>query len=574
MSVGYKDLPIEGKDQDTLGLMLYAKSLSDFVKNCDTPMTIAIQGDWGSGKTSMMNMIKENLGKNVIPVWFNTWHYSQFDMGSYLSLSLINNFLEELQPEKSVLDGFKKFMGYAVKNAMTIAIEKTAGETLAGQFADRSPLMDMANELKSLKVRIEKVVKDKIAKAGESKKIVVFVDDLDRLPPDKAIEVLEVMKNFLDLEGCVFILAVDYGIVVQGVKKKYGQDVEEAKGRSFFDKIIQLPFVLPIGQYDVTKYIEKFLADNADFSPRNKTAKNLNIMQGLIGASIGFNPRSIKRLFNSYTLLTSVMEAKYKKNENLTIKKDDRQRILFAILCMQMAFDVIYDYLLDNLDSIDDMFLSSLMSEPSLRENEVIYNHIKKSKNFQEHQLPRIANFFESFYTAIQCDDNGEDLSIDEVNNFREVMAYSSITSSRTAASFDDTNKLIRFDSVASYIKYLKDNDFNPKVIKMLEAIYNQVSLKYVSESEINISKSCITFKNKSIKTRAIKSFISIAPQKQSIDIVLNRSDSPLPANAKDHWSTAYKNVMYYIRLTEKSDISSELPESLITESFARTQMH
>jgi uridine kinase len=43
-------------------------------------MTIAIQGDWGSGKTSMMNMIQEQLDDRVVSTWFNTWQYSQFNM--------------------------------------------------------------------------------------------------------------------------------------------------------------------------------------------------------------------------------------------------------------------------------------------------------------------------------------------------------------------------------------------------------------------------------------------------------------------------------------------------------------
>ncbi len=73
-------------------------------------------------------------------------------------------------------------------------------------------------------------------------RVVVFVDDLDRLQPQKAVEVLETMKIFLDCERCVFVLAVDYDVVARGVKAKYGDTLSDEKGKSFFDKIIQLPF--------------------------------------------------------------------------------------------------------------------------------------------------------------------------------------------------------------------------------------------------------------------------------------------------------------------------------------------
>ena len=70
----------------------YIKGLSDFIKVCNTPMTISIQGSWGTGKTSIMNFIeKELLSDGTIEiVKFNTWQFSQFNMQDQLALSLIS----------------------------------------------------------------------------------------------------------------------------------------------------------------------------------------------------------------------------------------------------------------------------------------------------------------------------------------------------------------------------------------------------------------------------------------------------------------------------------------------------
>ena len=65
-STGYfvqfeSDLPIESSDQDAFGMKSYVESLSEFIKECRTPMTIAIQGAWGTGKTSLMQLVEEKL---------------------------------------------------------------------------------------------------------------------------------------------------------------------------------------------------------------------------------------------------------------------------------------------------------------------------------------------------------------------------------------------------------------------------------------------------------------------------------------------------------------------------------
>lgn len=104
-NLGLRDLPIETAADETLGLGDYALSLSEFILRCETPLTIALQGDWGSGKTSLMNLIRVELDKahpKPQTFWFNTWQYSQFGMADELSLSLIAAFLEKLKAGEDV----------------------------------------------------------------------------------------------------------------------------------------------------------------------------------------------------------------------------------------------------------------------------------------------------------------------------------------------------------------------------------------------------------------------------------------------------------------------------------------
>jgi hypothetical protein len=74
---GVSDDPIGLKDEDALGLMPIARSMARFLRNTETKPTVAIAvtGPWGSGKTSLMNLVKEELNqRDVRTVWFNAWH--------------------------------------------------------------------------------------------------------------------------------------------------------------------------------------------------------------------------------------------------------------------------------------------------------------------------------------------------------------------------------------------------------------------------------------------------------------------------------------------------------------------
>lgn len=74
----------------------------------------------------------------------------------------------------------------------------------------------------------------------------------------------------MDCENCVFVLAVDYNVVTMGIKEKYGASVSEEKGRSFFDKIIQLPFKLPVAKYDVDNYVQTMMTRMSIDTEQNK----------------------------------------------------------------------------------------------------------------------------------------------------------------------------------------------------------------------------------------------------------------------------------------------------------------
>lgn len=424
---GNTDKPVENIVNDTFGISRYINGLCTFILHCETPMTISIQGDWGSGKTSMMNMVRAKLNEsNVHTIWFNTWQFSQFQMQDNLAISMLGSLLSELDCDKKKVKDLLGTLGNASRTALKILADNVAGGVVADKLGEimGAPEVDSAEKIKEIKNDFQNAINKKLNSLNKEK-AVIFIDDLDRLQPAKAVELLEVLKVFLDCEKCVFVLAVDYSVVTQGIKQKFGDSVDEEKGKSFFDKIIQLPFKMPVAQYDISNYISDALKEMG-IAYDEKSVKQY---VGLIETSIGCNPRSIKRLFNTYMLLDIIsQESSYSANDS------KRRMILFAIICMQMEFDELYNFIVSSKDTLGNDLFCQLSDYTLINNDENLKEEIGI---YDDDEIMRISLFMKKFVDAIQIDDD-ENISDEEIDNLRNILHFSTITSVSNNNSQED----------------------------------------------------------------------------------------------------------------------------------------
>ena len=415
---GNTDKPVENIANDTFGISRYINGLCTFILHCETPMTISIQGDWGSGKTSMMNMVRAKLNEsNMHTIWFNTWQFSQFQMQDNLAISMLGSLLSELDCDKKKVKDLLGTLGNASRTALKILADNVAGGVVADKLGEimGAPEVDSAEKIKEIKNDFQNAINKKLNSLNKEK-AVIFIDDLDRLQPAKSVELLEVLKVFLDCEKCVFVLAVDYSVVTQGIKQKFGDSVDEEKGKSFFDKIIQLPFKMPVAQYDISNYISDALKEMG-IAYDEKSVKQY---VGLIETSIGCNPRSIKRLFNTYMLLDIIsQESSYSANDS------KRRMILFAIICMQMEFDELYNFIVSSKDTLSNDLFCQLSDYTLINNDENLKEEISI---YDDDEIMRISLFMKKFVDAIQIDDD-ENISDEEIDNLRNILHFSTITS-------------------------------------------------------------------------------------------------------------------------------------------------
>lgn len=340
------DKPISHQTEDLLKVEKYSQALSNFITRSDTPITIGLQGEWGTGKTSLMSLLLEDFNqKNIACSWVNTWEYAMFKEVNETTPNVLKGMLENLKTaskqrgvwtlkDKSQ-ENFKKATRFIGSLANQVISRQTGIDIKDAASGIDSKTEEVAAEIAQIKGLINDIISELINDSENPiEKVVFFVDDLDRIPPGDAVEVLEALKNIFDIPNCVFILAIDYEVVVKGLEQKFGPKTEqnEREFRSFFDKIIQVPFTMPVGTYDIENFlVEKLYSLNLPISDANK-----EYYTSTIKYTIGYNPRSLKRYLNSFSLINHLRELEDSEASELD------NLMLFALLGVQISYPKIF----------------------------------------------------------------------------------------------------------------------------------------------------------------------------------------------------------------------------------------
>jgi hypothetical protein len=232
-----------------------------------------------------------------------------------------------------------KFLG----NVANQVISNQTGVDIKGAASNDEAAREQA-EIAEIKKEIALIITKLIEDTNnEYQKVVFLVDDLDRIPPEQAVEVLESLKNLFDVPNCVFVLAIDYDVVVKGLESKFGKKTEENERefRSFFDKIIQVPFSMPTGTYDMGNLLSEKLISLNIVIPEDLNDSYSNVVK----YTIGYNPRSLKRYINSFSLLRSLRNSDFEEDasdfgDNAPDSEDDL--ILFAMIGVQISYPKIF----------------------------------------------------------------------------------------------------------------------------------------------------------------------------------------------------------------------------------------
>ncbi len=422
------------RKEDALNLIPYAEALRDFIQECETPMTIGIQGDWGIGRTSLMNMLRgsesgEQSGlldaTRCKAINFDSWPYSQFDEHDNLAVACLHalstNLGVVLAKEPSVnteeLQAGLKLAHAKLSSVMdqiwSVSKQRSRERPGTNSYVDISGLM------LGFKKEFEKLVA-LWTTTSDDRRVVIFVDDLDRIRPLRAFELLEALKLFVDVPGCVFVIALDYNVVQKGMVEKLGVDLQKTSGKAFFDKMIQLPFVVPTSSYELDKYIVDLLEKAGLPCVKNAVCdeQSRQFFLDITRYTVGRNPRSIKRVVNYTNLLERIhCHNSGRETSNAECK------ILYALVSMQIAWPELFNYFVRD-PTVDT--ITSLQSWEYLDELPDAVTLFERSPD-REVVKNAISAYFDTLFSLLDENDDGQ-IDTKELQPVLKVMELAKMT--------------------------------------------------------------------------------------------------------------------------------------------------
>jgi hypothetical protein len=581
------DAPRSADENDLLGLDIHAKALKVFINDAVTPLTIAIQGEWGSGKTSMMNQLKSVLcdskDAEFYGIWINTWQYALLSdeelILSSIVTALTNQTIQRIQKEhpdkyNEKIGKAKEVIGQIFKWGLKIGASKAmgaVGEKLAEYLTNREEELDFT--INDLKDRLMDIIVASIIDNGKKKGFIFFIDDLDRIDPTYAVQILELLKNIFEIPYCLFMLAIDYDVVVKGLEPKFGPLTEnnEREFRSFFDKIIQLPFSMPVSRYKINDFIVQILERVDYLTEQEIRDENFCAILSLMAEySVGKNPRALKRLTNSLSLIKIFNDL----DEQKEVKNDEswEKLINIGLICCQIAYPFIYRLLNSepnfknwNEETATRLKLKPLTEEQLeiLRQTEefdeeweqVLYRACQKDHHLSNnaHGVSMLLNLiFEQIPKKITKD-------LGAVIN--SILSISSVTNveARDSSNFTSVSNRSKFLGFEEFARQLDPNNKNPEFLSILELIHNDIKETF-PDSSVSFSKQRISFFNNDFPRRA-KSFVQIGTWKPPARIRVDKAEvnEDLPGNASLDWLKRERWRHFCFEINSKEEYTEQV---------------
>ncbi len=365
-----------------------------------TPLAVGVYGGWGTGKTSVMQTLKAELcGSGTLMLWFEAWVYARQEEALWraLLLRLIDLLRRALDENPSLVDETDRengrreldeaqaslyrsmtlkeqgalqvnWMGAlplaadvalsAVTAGLSTHVAKAlSGDEQSGGLAsaltkwlkgdDTQKAMKLIEHAQSERYVAQVVSLEQFQTqfrallrrfgVGTTRKLYVFIDDLDRCLPEDAVAALEAVKLFLNMEGCIFVLGMDREVVEQGIRARYRELGPTAAfdPREYLDKIVQIPFSLPpLGDDQIINYLRELSEQTGQ---QGALACN-----DLIRAASPANPRTLKRVLNILKLSLYLDGMTDSEIEAMPPPRAVRVRYICKIVLMQIIYPAAY----------------------------------------------------------------------------------------------------------------------------------------------------------------------------------------------------------------------------------------
>lgn len=297
---------------DGLQRQALADEIATLAATTTPPVVLGVHGDWGSGKTSFMQHVRQQLDKNhkkaVVTVWFEAWRYQNEPAPV---VALLHEMRRRFSPPKKASNAASKIAEVTFRSLLSsfdqvaklIGIEslpvspdkiQAIGESWEKQHLETTLVTDEIQQF------LEHAITGLLQFSSKTR-VVIFIDDLDRCNADMAYKLLEGLKIYLNLKNCVFVLGMNQQIIIKAIASVLKKDDDDARVRleaeAYLEKLCANIWRLPPPK-DVYGYFTSLL-DQAYDIPINA------IKAAAIDSRLFLppNPRRLKALANLYNRL-------------------------------------------------------------------------------------------------------------------------------------------------------------------------------------------------------------------------------------------------------------------------------
>jgi predicted KAP-like P-loop ATPase len=303
------DSPIMRASEDLYGVAPLANAIAIGLRQMRTPegFVIAVSGPFGSGKSSVINLVCEALGTDSVApqiIRFTPWWFGGGPEG------LTRAFFEELnvaldeglrgkakkKAKEALAALWQKVRPY--RQSVGVAVDVVSGGTPVGSgaVAVADAAIDLLDGIRSVEDEFERLSS---ALSRQNKRFLVIIDDVDRLDPHEMIHVFRLVKSIGNLPNVTYIIAFDREIADRHLKFKLSTDANE-----YLEKIIQKSFELPAPDVDklrssllsgLNSIVKDVITTNLD---QSKIYRIQSSIESCIMSWVN-KPRQVVRLLNS-----------------------------------------------------------------------------------------------------------------------------------------------------------------------------------------------------------------------------------------------------------------------------------
>ena len=303
------------------------KEIAEHFKNIllNTKLNVfSLVAPWGCGKTYFIQNLIRTMEEDSINILYNAWESDFYDSPLIPLLVELLNKIEDCY-EKTELEKDIKSLKEVVKNLCSkTSFQVGINTNFINCSADFDPSKKM---IESEYIELKKLIQDFRSKLETiqtrlNKKIIIFIDELDRCNPTYTIKTLEVIKHFFGIENVVFVIAVDKSQIENSVRTIFGvnQGTENGYLRKFIDVEFELPKYsskefITVHLLKLVNKIEKFKQNNRYYNYQQKKDSATETIWlvdfiFLVTNMFGFGLRDLEKFFIRFDLLLDTLSEK------------------------------------------------------------------------------------------------------------------------------------------------------------------------------------------------------------------------------------------------------------------------